>query len=96
MKQPTIGKLLDDAMVTIEADNAMLKGVLPKNYASAAVGTPRLGSQCWLTVFTSAGSRCDHEPPRLKRDVSQTWLPGDSSRLCWRRQPDTTHCVDVR
>ncbi len=28
--QPTIGKLLDDAMVAIERDNAMLKGVLPK------------------------------------------------------------------
>lgn len=28
-KQPTIGKLVDDAMVTIERDNPRLKGVLP-------------------------------------------------------------------
>src|SRR5215216_5353846 len=31
-KQPTIGKLIDDAMVAIEAENPSLKGVLPKNY----------------------------------------------------------------
>jgi len=32
-KQPTIGKLIDDAMVAIERDNAQLKGVLPKDFA---------------------------------------------------------------
>ncbi len=32
-KQPTIGKLVDDAMVAIERDNSRLKGVLPKDYA---------------------------------------------------------------
>ena len=32
-KQPTIGKLLDDAMTAIERDNPTLKGVLPKDYA---------------------------------------------------------------
>ena len=30
-KQPTIGKLLDDAMVAIEKDNPSLKGELPKD-----------------------------------------------------------------
>ena len=34
-KQPTIGKLVDDAMVAIERDNPRLKGVLPKDYALA-------------------------------------------------------------
>jgi len=29
-KQPTIGKLIDDAMIAIERDNPQLKGVLPK------------------------------------------------------------------
>src|SRR5471030_304199 len=29
-KQPTIGKVLDDAMVAIERDNPRLKGILPK------------------------------------------------------------------
>jgi len=31
-KQPTIGKIVDDAMVAIECDNPSLKGVLPKDY----------------------------------------------------------------
>jgi type I restriction enzyme M protein len=32
-KQPTIGKLIDEAMESIEKDNPSLKGVLPKVYA---------------------------------------------------------------
>src|SRR5438094_3242820 len=32
-KQPTIGKIVDDAMVAIERDNPRLKGILPKDYA---------------------------------------------------------------
>src|SRR5579863_3679251 len=32
-KQPTIGRLVDDAMDAIERDNPSLKGVLPKDYA---------------------------------------------------------------
>src|SRR5467141_4076084 len=31
--QPTIGKLVDDAMSAIERDNPSLKGVLPKDFA---------------------------------------------------------------
>jgi len=42
-KQPTIGKLLDDAMVAIERDNPTLKGVLPKDYARPALDKQRLG-----------------------------------------------------
>ncbi|GMV83556.1 MAG: type I restriction endonuclease subunit M [Planctomycetota bacterium] len=42
-KQPTIGKLLDDAMVAIERDNTRLKGVLPKDYARPALDKHRLG-----------------------------------------------------
>ena len=33
-KQPTIGKLIDDAMVTIEKETPTLKGVLPKDYSA--------------------------------------------------------------
>jgi type I restriction enzyme M protein len=43
-KQPTIGKLVDDAMVAIERDNAPLKGVLPKDYARPALDKQRLGA----------------------------------------------------
>jgi type I restriction enzyme M protein len=42
-KQPTIGKLLDDAMLAIERDNSRLKGVLPKDYARPALDKHRLG-----------------------------------------------------
>jgi type I restriction enzyme M protein len=42
-KLPTIGKLLDDAMVAIERDNATLKSVLQKDYARPALDKQRLG-----------------------------------------------------
>ena len=42
-KQPTIGKLVDDAMEGIERDNPALKGVLPKDYARPALDKTRLG-----------------------------------------------------
>ena len=42
-KQPSIGKLLDDAMVAIERENPKLKGVLPKDYARPALDKTRLG-----------------------------------------------------
>jgi len=42
-KQPTIGKLIDDAMTAIEKDNPSLKGVLPKNFARPALDKQRLG-----------------------------------------------------
>jgi type I restriction enzyme M protein len=42
-KRPTIGKLIDDAMLAIERDNKQLKGVLPKEYARPALDKERLG-----------------------------------------------------
>jgi type I restriction enzyme M protein len=42
-KQPSIGKFVDDAMVTIEQDNKSLKGVLPKDYARPGLDKQRLG-----------------------------------------------------
>ncbi|MEQ9379242.1 MAG: class I SAM-dependent DNA methyltransferase, partial [Pirellulales bacterium] len=42
-KQPTIGKLIDDAMSAIEKDNPSLKGVLPKDYGRASLDKQRLG-----------------------------------------------------
>ncbi len=43
-KQPTIGKIVDDAMAGIERDNPRLKGVLPKDYARPASTRCALGS----------------------------------------------------
>jgi len=42
-RQPTIGRLVDDAMAGIERDNPALKGVLPKDYARPALDKTRLG-----------------------------------------------------
>jgi len=42
-KDPNIGKIVDDAMITIEKENPELKGVLPKNYASESLDKTRLG-----------------------------------------------------
>src|SRR5689334_5560598 len=41
--QPTIGKLVDDAMAAIERDNPSLKQVLPKDYARPGLDKSRLG-----------------------------------------------------
>jgi type I restriction enzyme M protein len=42
-KQPTIGKLVDDAMLAIESASPSLKGVLPKDYARPALNKQMLG-----------------------------------------------------
>jgi type I restriction enzyme M protein len=42
-KQATIGKLIDDAMATIETQNPTLKGVLPKDYGRPSLDKTRLG-----------------------------------------------------
>jgi len=42
-RQPTIGKLIDEAMVAIERDNPRLKGILPKDFGRPALDKHRLG-----------------------------------------------------
>jgi type I restriction enzyme M protein len=42
-KQPSIGKMIDEAMIAIEKDNENLKGVLPKDYARPALNAVMLG-----------------------------------------------------
>ena len=42
-RQPSIGRLVDDAMIAIERDNPALKDVLPKDYARPALDKTRLG-----------------------------------------------------
>lgn len=42
-KQPTIGKMIDDAMVAIEKENPSLRGVLSKDYARPSLDKQRLG-----------------------------------------------------
>ena len=42
-KQPSIGTLIDDAMLAIERDNPILRSVLPGNYGRATLDKQRLG-----------------------------------------------------
>ncbi|MEM0139659.1 MAG: class I SAM-dependent DNA methyltransferase [Ferroplasma sp.] len=42
-KQPTIGRMIDDAMEAIEKDNPSLKGVLPTDYSRPQLDKQRLG-----------------------------------------------------
>lgn len=42
-KRPEIGRIVDDAMLAIERDNKVLKGVLPRDYARASLDKQRLG-----------------------------------------------------
>jgi type I restriction enzyme M protein len=56
-KQPTIGKLIDDAMIAIERDNKQLKGVLPKEYARPALDKQRLGELIDLIGTIAMGDK---------------------------------------
>src|ERR1039457_3805499 len=56
-KQPTIGKLIDDAMIAIERDNKTLKGVLPKEYANQRLDKQRLGELIDLVGTIGLGDK---------------------------------------
>ena len=56
-KQPTIGRIIDDAMVAIERDNKALKGVLPKDYARPALDKQRLGELIDLIGTIGLGNK---------------------------------------
>lgn len=56
-KKPEIGKMLDDAMIAIEKDNASLKGVLAKNYARPDLDKVRLGELIDLISTIGLGDK---------------------------------------
>ncbi|MBD2555158.1 SAM-dependent DNA methyltransferase [Limnothrix sp. FACHB-708] len=58
-KQPTIGKLIDEAMLAIEKENASLKGVLPKEYARPALSAVMLGELIDLISNIALGETQD-------------------------------------
>jgi type I restriction enzyme M protein len=55
--QPTVGRLVDDAMEAVERDNPSLKGVLPKDYARPALDKQRLGQLINLISNIGLGDR---------------------------------------
>jgi len=66
-KQPTIGKLIDDAMVALERDNPTLKGVLPKSYARPDLDKTRLGELIDLIGSIGLGTMFDRSKDMLGR-----------------------------
>lgn len=66
-KQPTIGKLIDDAMLAIEKVNPTLKGVLPKDYARPALNAVMLGELIDLISRIAMGQNQDHARDVLGR-----------------------------
>ena len=59
-KQPTIGRIIDDAMVAIENENRSLKGVLPKRYGRPDLDKRRLGELIDLIgTISLAGSAAE-------------------------------------
>jgi type I restriction enzyme M protein len=63
-RQPTIGKLIDDAMTAIEKANDSLKGVLPKDYNRPALDKVMLGELIDLVSGIAMG-----EPGDTAKDV---------------------------
>ena len=63
--QPTIGQLIDDAMIAIERDNSSLKGVLPRDYARPGLDKTRLGQIINLVSDIALGAAADRAKDKL-------------------------------
>ncbi|MPZ34126.1 MAG: N-6 DNA methylase, partial [Rhodospirillales bacterium] len=63
-RQPTIGKLIDEAMAAIESSNDSLKGVLPKDYNRPALDKVMLGELIDLVSGIALG-----DPDDKARDI---------------------------
>jgi len=72
-RQPTIGRMVDEAMIAIERDNKSLKGVLPKDYARPALDSHRLGDLIDLVSEIEMLDRKDRSKDVLG-DVYQYFL----------------------
>ena len=74
-RQTTIGKDIDDAMLAIEARNASLKGVLPKDYARPALNKVMLGELIDLISGIGMAEEADRSRDILGR-VYEYFLGG--------------------
>ncbi len=92
-KRPTIGKIVDDAMVAIERDNSRLKGVLPKDYARPGLDKQRLGELIDLiaTIELIASNQPSPQPSPSGRGSEDTELPSPLGRRAGDEGRSTTH-----
>jgi len=73
VKQPTIGKLIDEAMDAIEKQNSSLKGILPKIYADPEMNKQRLGELIDL-IGTIGFNQTGHKAKDLLGRVYEYFL----------------------
>lgn len=76
-KFPSIGKIVDDAMVAIERDNPRLKGVLPKDYARPALDKHRLGELIDLIGTIGLGDK----ESRSKDILGRVYEPREARQI---------------
>lgn len=90
--QPTIGQLIDEAMIAIEAENHSLKGVLTKNYARQELDQTRLGEV--LKLFSDITFEDAHHGQDVLGRVYEYFL-GEFAKLEGKRggQYYTAGCV---
>jgi type I restriction enzyme M protein len=67
-RQPTLGRLIDDAMVAIECDNPALKGGLPRNFARPSLDKQRLGELIDLISTLGLGDK-ENRSRDISRDI---------------------------
>ena len=89
---PTIGGLIDQAMIAIETENPSLKGVLTKNYARQELDQTRLGEV--LNLFSNVKFKDDHQGQDILGRVYEYFL-GEFAKLEGKRggQYYTAGCV---
>ncbi|MEI6799707.1 MAG: class I SAM-dependent DNA methyltransferase [Pseudomonadota bacterium] len=66
-KQPSIGKLIDEAMMAIEKVNPILKGVLPKDFGRPALSAVMLGELIDLISGIALGAKSNTASDLLGR-----------------------------
>ncbi len=66
-KQPTIGQVVDEAMLAIERDNASLRGVLPRDYGRPGLDKSRLGQLVDMVSNITVGDRASRSQDVLGR-----------------------------
>ncbi len=70
--EPTIGQLLDEAMLMLEAENPSLKGVLTKNYARPELDQIRLGEV--IKLFSDLAFQDEHHGEDMLGRVYEYFL----------------------
>jgi type I restriction enzyme M protein len=97
-KLPTIGKIVDDAMVAIERDNPRLKGVLPKDYARPGLDKQRLGELIDLIATIDLIASSQPSSPTLLptgEGSKESELPSTSGRGAGGEGRPTHRSVDL-